>query len=140
MSNIGVVKEFEDAPQIMGDFFQLQQVFLNLINNAVYAIKDAFGKGRIIVRTKVIEQPTVGSRQSAVRVEFENDGPSIPEEIRQKIFEPFFTTKGEKGTGLGLNVSAMIIQEHGGRLWVESPCLEQRGARFIIEIPIYKKI
>ncbi|MBI3600886.1 MAG: response regulator [Nitrospinae bacterium] len=143
MSNIGVVKEFEDAPQIMGDFFQLQQVFLNLINNAVYAMKEAHGKGRLTIRTKVtpLNSPfEKGGLRGILRIEFENDGPGIPEEIRQKIFEPFFTTKGEKGTGLGLNVSAMIIQEHGGRLWVESPCLEQRGARFIIEIPIYKKI
>jgi signal transduction histidine kinase/DNA-binding response OmpR family regulator len=150
VNNIECIKEFDlDILPIRGDFSQLQQVFLNLLNNAVYAMKEADGNGRLTIRTKIIPPPPPfvkegnynspfekGGLRGILRIEFEDDGPGIPEEIRQKIFEPFFTTKGEKGTGLGLNVSFMIIQEHNGRMWVESPVFEQKGTRFIIEIPI----
>ncbi len=129
-NNIEVVKDLDSRiPAVMGDFSQIQQVFLNLLNNAEYAMKESHNSGRLTVRTKAIPP------QSGLRIEFEDDGPGMSKEILNRIFEPFFSTKKERGTGLGLSVSLGIIQEHGGRMWAESPCLGQKGARFIIEIP-----
>lgn len=70
-------------------------------------------------------------RVAVIRVS--DDGPGIPEAIRQRVFEPFFTTK-EEGTGLGLSIVARIIEEHGGSVAVES--IEGQGAAFVISLPI----
>jgi signal transduction histidine kinase len=70
-----------------------------------------------------------------VRLEFEDDGPGIPGEVRDRIFEPFFTTKPVgQGTGLGLSLTHGIIERHGGRIWVEPG--SRTGTRFVIELPV----
>jgi signal transduction histidine kinase len=85
-------------------------------------------KGRIRVRTRALDP-------QRVRLEFEDEGPGIPPEMRDRVFEPFFTTKPVgQGTGLGLSLSHGIIERHGGRIWVES--LAGTGSRFVIELPI----
>jgi signal transduction histidine kinase len=69
-----------------------------------------------------------------VRLEFEDDGPGIPAEVRDRVFEPFYTTKPVgQGTGLGLSLTHGIIERHAGRIWVESGA--GTGTRFVIEVP-----
>jgi len=117
-----------DLPFVASDPAQLQQVFLNIIDNAI----DAIGKdGTITIRTMAVHEP------DEVIITIKDSGPGIPKEKLDKIFDPFFTTKklGE-GTGLGLTISFSIIQKLGGRLKVESE--EGQGAAFIISLPLNK--
>ncbi|MFH1725268.1 MAG: ATP-binding protein [Elusimicrobiota bacterium] len=116
-----------ELPETLADYHQLQQVFLNLINNALQAAEGRRRKTTLIIRTR--------RTPSGIRVEFEDNGPGIPPERLSKVFEPFFTTKevGE-GTGLGLSISHGIVTEHGGRIWAESA--PGKGATFVIELPV----
>jgi len=110
----------------VGDQNKIQQIVLNLAQNAKDAITMS-GKGsRIVFR---------GYRQKEeMVVEVEDDGPGIPDRVRAKIFEPFFTTKPVgKGTGLGLAIVNRIVEEHKGKLVVDSD--EGRGTRFRITLP-----
>ncbi len=117
-----------DLPEVMADSQQLQQVFLNLLINAEQAIKEIRDNGKVIIRAE-----RAGKKK--IRITFADDGPGIPEGIQGRIFEPFFTTKDVgKGTGLGLSICYGIIEDHGGRITVEST--EGQGATFIIELPV----
>src|SRR5262249_28218612 len=116
-------------PQVFADGHQVQQVLLNLMINAEQAMLAANGRGTLVVRT------WHDARQESVILEINDDGPGIPEELQPKIFDPFFTTKEVgKGTGLGLTVAYAIVQEHGGRLRLESR--PNAGASFYVELPI----
>jgi len=116
----------DNLPRIHGDVQQLEQVFLNLILNAI----DASPKGSKI---QVIIVPADDPHYLAVKIiDF---GRGIPCNILNSIFDPFFTTKGKgKGTGLGLSVSQGIIGKHGGRIRVSSR--EGAGATFTVVLPI----
>lgn len=106
---------------------QLQQVFLNLLNNAHQAMLDHRGGGRLTVRSQ-----TDGE---VIRVQVIDNGPGIPQEIMGRLFDPFFTTKEVgQGTGLGLSIAFGIVQGHGGRIWAESEVEE--GATFTVELPV----
>ena len=99
---------------------------LNLIQNSRDAIQQIRSDGRIVLRTSI--------RQGWIALEVDDDGPGIPDEIRDEIFEPFFTTKGQRqGMGLGLNICTGIAQDHDGRPLVEESA---RGARITLELPI----
>jgi len=128
LENIEIETDFApDIPTAMGDFQQLQQVFLNLLINAEQAIKGASDSGKVVIRTRQADGRT--------RVTFVDDGPGIPEEAQSRIFEPFFTTKGDgEGTGLGLSICYGIIEDHGGKITVESK--EGQGTAFTIELPV----
>ncbi|MBI5519470.1 MAG: GHKL domain-containing protein [Desulfovibrio sp.] len=118
----------KDLPFVASDSAQLQQVFLNIIDNAI----DAIGKdGHIHIRTMAVHDP------NEVIITIKDSGPGIPREKLDKIFDPFFTTKkvGE-GTGLGLTISFSIVQKLGGQIKVESE--EGQGATFIISLPLNK--
>lgn len=102
----------EKLPMILGDAQQIQQVIINILNNAMDSLKQ-HPAPQIRMRTY--------KNGSRVNMAIENNGPEIPEAIRQRLFDPFFTTKEVgKGTGLGLSVSYGIIIEHGGQIRVES--------------------
>jgi signal transduction histidine kinase len=120
----------DTLPLIEGDEEQLEQVLLNLIGNAVQAMEP---KGLLTLRAYPLER----DGQSLVGIDVQDNGPGIPEEIRDRIFNPFFSTKNEgKGTGLGLTVSRRIAEEHGGRIMVESELL--KGSTFTIELPVHQ--
>jgi len=136
LSSIVVERDFaEELPTVIGDSQQLQQVFLNLILNAEQAIAAEHRAGRIVFRTRVVDQQgTSFSAKQWVRTEVIDDGPGIAPDVLPRIFDPFFTTKevGE-GTGLGLSVSYGIVEEHGGRLSVES---ERGRTTFTLDLPV----
>lgn len=123
---ITIATDFQkDLPRITTDTAQLQQVFLNIIDNAI----DAVGKdGDIHISTRHDPQ------QGRVAVIIKDSGPGIPKDVRDRLFDPFFTTKkvGE-GTGLGLTISYSIIEKLGGEIQVESEAGE--GAAFHILLP-----
>jgi two-component system NtrC family sensor kinase len=126
LNNIVVRREFDPKlPLTGGDFHQLQQVFLNILNNAVDAIQEKGGPGEIWIRTEA-----VGNR---LRVELTDNGPGVQNPHR--IFDPFYTTKPVgKGTGLGLSICYGIVKEHGGEIQVRNS--PPRGATFTITLPL----
>jgi PAS domain S-box-containing protein len=128
VNNIEVIKNLaSDIPEIMLDYFQVQQVFLNIIINAEFFMTEAHRRGLLTITTEKIGR--------MVRVSFVDDGPGIPQENLNRIFDPFFTTKEVgKGTGLGLSICHGIITEHSGTIHAESP--GGKGAAFIIELPL----
>ncbi|MGW4322447.1 ATP-binding protein [Streptomyces sp. NPDC004684] len=112
---IRVVKEYDRTlPRVPGYPAELNQVWTNLIDNAVAAIEDAGGEGTLTVRT--------ARHDDQLLVEFRDTGPGVPPEIRGRIFDPFFTTKPVgQGTGLGLDISwRIVVDKHHGELRVES--------------------
>ena len=122
VTNITIIDALASGlPMIFADGHQLQQVLLNLIINAEQAMLSANGRGILVVRT------WYDAEREAVTLEINDDGPGVPEELQPKIFDPFFTTKEVgKGTGLGLTVAYAIVQEHGGRIRLESSAEEGR--------------
>ncbi len=128
---IEIVREYEpNVPLVVCQSSQMQQVFLNILRNGAEAMRESREGGpppRFILR--------VLAHGSMVRVEIEDNGPGMDEEVRKRVFEPFFTTKPPgAGTGLGLSVSYFIVTvNHGGTLSVVSH--PGAGSRFIIELP-----
>lgn len=126
LKHLSVKKHFNDIPAITCSPSQLNQVFLNLINNAAQAIES--GSGEITLATRM-------EGADHVAVEIADNGKGIPPEIMSKIFDPFFTTKAVgKGTGLGLSISYKIIEQHGGSISVDSTV--GQGTRFTIVLPL----
>ena len=125
--NVGVTTEFGACPPVWADENQIQQVLLNLVQNAHQAMAKHPAERALTVR--------VSATTRQARVEVLDTGPGIPEPLLQKIFDPFFTTKppGE-GSGLGLSVSYGIVAEHGGTLWAQNR--REGGAAFILELPL----
>jgi signal transduction histidine kinase len=126
LQNRTVRREFGSVPHVSCSPSQINQVILNLLSNAAQATKD--GEGIITVRT--------GMRGTGhVTVEVADNGSGIPAAVLPKIFDPFFTTKAVgKGTGLGLSICFKIVENHGGKLEVQSE--PGVGTRFILVLPI----
>ncbi len=127
-SNVDIIARFDpNLPLAMVDPHQIQQVFLNILNNARQAIEAHRPEGWIRITTETCD--------STVRITIQDNGPGIAPENISKIFDPFFTTKEVgAGTGLGLSLCYGIIKEHGGTITPRSKPGE--GATFIIELPI----
>ena len=115
-----------DLPMINADRVQLQQVFMNLMLNAIDAIKDMKGAGELTIRS----QPNPGGQ---LLISVSDSGAGLPSDQANKIFDAFFTTKPD-GTGMGLSISRSIIESHGGRLWASAN--SGRGATFQFTLPI----
>jgi len=127
---IQVIKEYNNLPKFECYPGQLNQVFLNIISNAIDALGTSGSKedpGTIRIRTEVSDRVTIA---------IADNGPGMSEEVRQKIFDPFFTTKPVgSGTGLGLSTSySIVVSEHDGSL--ECNSTPGKGSEFIIEIPL----
>jgi signal transduction histidine kinase len=130
-----------NLPLTLADPHQLQQVLINLINNAWQAISGEHERGRLIIATQQVTATTwLGNpmkpyRQAMIHISLADDGPGVPQELLSRIFDPFFTTKPEGlGTGLGLAICHGIIHEHDGDIWAESAV--GQGSTFFIELPI----
>jgi PAS domain S-box-containing protein len=116
-----------DLPSVMVDRHMIEQVLMNLILNAVQAMKNG---GVLTIRTSVAE--------GICRVEVSDTGSGIPASVLPRIFDPFFTTKGEgEGTGLGLSVNLGIVERHGGKILVESEV--GKGTTFTLCLPVSRE-
>jgi PAS domain S-box-containing protein len=125
--NIEIVKAFDaHLPPVRADIQQLNHLFMNLILNAAQAMQ---GSGQLTIRTRFEADPKMAV------IEVGDTGPGIPAEVLTHIFEPFFTTKEEgQGTGLGLSMVYSIVENHGGRIEVDSS--PERGTVFRVRLPI----
>ena len=117
------LKLADDLPQISSDHGQLQQIFLNILNNAFSAVEDG---GMVVITTWEHDADTVG-------VSVEDNGIGMSEETRSHIFEPFFSTREGYGTGLGLSITYGIIKKLGGNIEVRSK--EKEGTTFTVFLP-----
>jgi len=125
LKSVTVNKQFGDIPDIICAPSQINQIFLNLITNATQAME--IGNGILTLTTR--------SDGQGVRVEIADNGKGIAPEVLPKIFDPFFTTKEiGKGTGLGLSISYKIVQQHGGRITVQSKV--GAGTKFTVWLPV----
>ena len=128
VNDIELSVEFDpDLPKTMADFFQMQEVFVNIIVNAEQAMAEAHAKGKLCVKTQRVGE--------MIQIIFTDDGPGIADENLKRIFDPFFTTKEVgKGTGLGLSICYGLIEGHGGHIYAKSRFGE--GATFVIDVPV----
>lgn len=123
-NRINIVKEYGDIPKFECYAGQMNQVFMNMLDNAAQAIKET---GNVYIRTKVENNNMV--------VEIEDTGQGIPEDVLPRIFDPFFTTKPVgSGSGLGLSITYRIVKSHNGEIEVESEL--GKGTKFIVKIPL----
>src|SRR5205823_2327174 len=118
----------DDLPEVLINEGQFRQVFLGVASNGLEAME---GRGRLVIRTRAI--------RDEVEVEFEDEGPGVPEEILGRIFDPFFTTKPPgQGTGLGLAIAQGIVADHGGRIEVQSR--PGKGSVFRVVVPALARL
>jgi len=123
-NRIEIVKKYKKIPLVECFPGQINQVFMNILSNAVDAIEE---NGTITISTSL--------SANNVRISIRDSGNGIPESLRDKIFDPFFTTKGVgKGTGLGLSITQSIVEKHKGKIEVKSET--GKGTEFIILLPV----
>lgn len=127
--NIPLLLELaDDVPDIKMDVIQIEQVVLNIVQNALDAMRDTDSHLRqVLVRSYI-------NPQGMVQVDITDNGPGMDVELKERIFDAFVTTKGQKGMGIGLSLCRSIIEAHGGRLWVESE--PGQGATFSFTLPV----
>ncbi|MEG3941140.1 MULTISPECIES: PAS domain-containing sensor histidine kinase [unclassified Microcoleus] len=134
---IAVIKDYGNLPLVECYSGKINQVFMNLIGNAIDAIEE-YNAGRSVeeaqaTRSKIKIRTEVQNSNAVIRIS--DNGPGMPEEVCQQLFDAFFTTKpADKGTGLGLSISYKVVREHGGTLSCVSAL--GQGAEFIIEMPM----
>ncbi|MCB2220426.1 MAG: GHKL domain-containing protein [Bacteroidetes bacterium] len=129
-NRIELIKDYGELPEIECIPGKINQVFMNILNNAAEAIPD---KGTLWITTR--NHP----KKNSIAISIRDNGPGMKESVRRRIFEPFFTTKAiGKGTGLGLSISYGIIEKHNGNIEVISQ--PNKGAEFIITLPVVQNI
>jgi C4-dicarboxylate-specific signal transduction histidine kinase len=123
--SVSIRTELSDIPQTMGDRVQLQQVVMNLMLNAIDAMKNVEGTRELVIKSQRAEH-------EQLMLAVSDTGVGLPPQQAEQIFNAFFTTKSQ-GTGMGLRISRSIVESHGGRLWAaeNSP----RGASFYVTLP-----
>ncbi|MBD2510451.1 GAF domain-containing protein [Nostoc muscorum FACHB-395] len=136
LPDIQIVKEYGQLPNISCYANQLNQVFMNIINNAIYALKDNMQFWQSANKIPTIQIKTLVVDNERLLISIKDNGPGMKSEIQEQIFNPFFTTKPVgQGTGLGLSIShQIIVEKHQGKL----NCISAlgKGTEFQIEIPI----
>ncbi|NES99958.1 MAG: DUF3365 domain-containing protein [Sphaerospermopsis sp. SIO1G2] len=141
---ICIIKQYSNLPTLECNYGQVNQVFMNIISNAIDALNDYLENyqqshhlepflPQIKIETKLIND-------EFIQIIIADNGPGIPEKIKNQIFNPFFTTKPiGKGTGLGLSISyKIIVERHQGLIWCESE--PQQGTKFCIQLPIKQNV
>lgn len=137
---IQIVKQYGDVPQVDCYAGQLNQVFMNVLSNAIDALEDAIAADQLPERSPTIQVTTAvvetATRDRNLQIQITDNGPGIPEHIKPRLFDPFYTTKPiGKGTGMGLSISYQIVTErHNGTLTCESTL--GTGTTFCITIPL----
>jgi signal transduction histidine kinase len=127
-NRIEIVKDFGDLPEVECFPGQLNQVFLNILSNAIQAIPE---EGKITIKTWV--------SANRVKISFKDNGSGMTEDVRKKIYDPFFTTKDVgKGNGLGLYISYGIVEKHRGK--IEAFSTPGQGTEFVITLPIQQTL
>ncbi len=138
VDNISVALELDaNLPMTVADPYQLQQVVLNLINNAHHAMAERGSPGKITLRTgtSALAADAIVVQPTQLFISVSDNGVGIPERALNKIFDPFYTTKPVgQGTGLGLSICYGIVKEHGGRIWAESEV--GVGTTVTVEVPL----
>lgn len=114
-----------DLPELLGDKVHLQQVLLNLIVNGMEAMAETTGPKQISIATC--------QNDGQIQVSVSDTGPGVSAKLLPRLFDRFFSTKKE-GMGMGLAISRSLVEEHGGRIWAESP--PGQGAKFLINLPL----
>jgi signal transduction histidine kinase len=140
---IHIVKDYGNLPLVQCYAGQLNQVFMNIISNAIDAIESYHGQQSLEEINNNLSQikiHTAITDDNLVRIRIIDNGPGIPKNIKSKLFDPFFTTKPiGKGTGLGLSISyEIIVNKHSGNLQCRSEI--GKGTEFLIDIPLYQKV
>ncbi len=132
---VEVVKQYGDLPPVLCYAAQMNQVFMNIINNAIDALEQSVADGTITAKPLISISTKVIS-QNRILIGICDNGCGVPENMRSRIFEPFFTTKEPgKGTGLGLSISyQIIVEKHGGK--IECVSESAKGCELWLEIPL----
>lgn len=137
---INVIKEYGNLPLVECYPGQLNQVFMNLLSNALDALEMEIKESNRTAKNLAITIRTQVTDNNSVAIWIADSGPGMSEDVQKRLFDPFFTTKPiGKGTGLGLAIShSIIVEKHGGKLYCNSVLGE--GSEFAIEIPLRQKI
>jgi signal transduction histidine kinase len=118
----------DNLPRCHGDMALMEQVFLNLTQNAARALKTVTGAKQIAISSYTVD--------NQIHIAVSDSGPGVPDELKDKIFDPFFTTNAD-GSGIGLSIAQRIVTDHNGSLTVTSGKLG--GAHFTVSLPIEKR-
>jgi signal transduction histidine kinase len=132
----GVTTENEipvELPSVPGATATFREIFLNLLLNAMQAADERTTLIRLTAWEGILEDGSEGF----VLLVVEDDGPGVPEQIRERVFTPFFTTR-QRGTGLGLSIVKRNVEHLGGRITLESPVRDGRGTRFLMHLPLVR--